>query len=70
MKDLKESFQMVEASIIFSRVGIRFFYSYVFIYKSLSRKMKRINPGQILTSKGLKECQARKQTNNLIYTGC
>lgn len=49
---------MVEASIIFSSVGIRFFFSYVFIYKSLSRKTKRINPGQILSSKGFTECQA------------
>lgn len=61
MKDLKESFYMAEAPIMFSRVGIRLFYSYVFIYKPLLRKMKTISPGQFSLVKNLKE--------RLIYTG-
>lgn len=48
---------MFEASIIFGKVGIRFFYSYVFFYKPLSRKMKMINPGEFSLSKDIKECQ-------------
>lgn len=65
LKGVTERIFVVEASIMFVWIGIRFFYSYVFTYKPLSRKNKKDNLGEFAPLKYLKEFKYWKLTTLL-----